>query len=104
MPWVVDTCLVIDLLDGREPFGLAAAHFLEAHLADGLIVCPITFVELAPAFDGDLTVQRKFLTDSGLRHDEDWQPADTLAAHAAWHRVIRRRRAGHGGRRPVADV
>ena len=104
MAWVVDTCLVIDVLEADPGFGPASRALLIGRQPEGLIVCPVSFVELAPAFDGELEQQRRFLTKAGLGFDEDWQPADTLAAHAAWHRLIRRRRAGQGARRPVADV
>ena len=104
MPWVVDTCLVIDVLEVDSVFGRRSAGLLDARLEEGLVLCPVSFVELAPAFDGNLERQRHFLGRVGLRFDEDWQPADTLAAHAAWHRHIRRRRAALSPRRPVADV
>jgi predicted nucleic acid-binding protein len=103
--WVVDTCLVLDVLENDARFGAASATLLDAKRAvDGLLLCPVSFVELAPSFDGDLDRQRQFLRRVGIGFDEDWQLLDTLAAHAAWHRVIRRRRAGDGGRRPVADA
>ena len=53
MPWVVDTCLVIDVLDDDPDYGRASALLLDSKVSDGLVLCPISYVELAPAFLGD---------------------------------------------------
>jgi hypothetical protein len=50
MKWVVDTCVVIDVLENDPDFGLRSARLLEERLAEGLAICPVTHVELAPAF------------------------------------------------------
>jgi predicted nucleic acid-binding protein len=52
--WVVDTCVVLDVFEHDPQFGLVSAKLLEKLLKDGLVVSPITFVELSAAFDGDL--------------------------------------------------
>jgi hypothetical protein len=61
MTWVVDTCVVIDVLEDDPSFGLRSATLLEQKLGEGLSICPVTFVELAPAFTGDLEEQARFL-------------------------------------------
>lgn len=104
MAWVVDTCLVIDVLEADPEHGPGSRTLLKVCLGEGLLVSPITQIELAPAFGGDWARQCEFLRRAGMAFNEDWQPEDTLAAHAAWHRQVLRRRSGTAGRRPVADI
>ena len=104
MAWVVDTCLVLDVLDDDPAFGEAAARCIEGHQPDGLTICPVTLIELAPAFLGDWRRAEEFLTQLGVDYQADWISADTHAAFAAWHRHIERKRAGQSARRPVADI
>lgn len=104
MTWVVDTCLLIDVLDDDPVFGEPSATLLEDHLPEGLIVCPITYAELAPAFDGDLDLQEEFLRRAGISHREDWSFRDTREAHAAWHRHVLNKRRGASAKRPLADI
>jgi len=65
MAWVVDTCVLIDVLEDDPMFGLASALTLDEYETDGLIVCPISFAELAPAFEGDPGLQEEFLAGIG---------------------------------------
>ena len=104
MAWVVDTCLVLDVLDDDPEFGESSARCLETHQPDGLTICPVTLIELAPAFLGDWGRAVEFLAQLGIAHQADWVSADTQAAFAAWHRHIERKRAGQSARRPVADL
>jgi predicted nucleic acid-binding protein len=104
MTWIVDTCVVIDVLENDPEFGLRSARLLEQVLSEGLAVSPVTFIELAPAFEGDLVVQKRFLTQVGISHDLGWTLADTEAAHMAWHHHIEGRRSGVIPKRPIADI
>ncbi|MEA2603748.1 MAG: hypothetical protein QOF89_4740 [Acidobacteriota bacterium] len=104
MPWVVDTCVLIDVLEDDPTFGRASALTLEAHATDGLIVCPITFAELAPAFEGDPGLQEEFLAGIGADYRQDWSWEDTLRAHEAWNVFVQRRRSGVLPKRPLADI
>lgn len=72
MAWVVDTCVLIDVLEDDPLFGRASASTLDANATDGLIVCPITFAELAPAFGGDSGLQEEFLSGIGADYRQDW--------------------------------
>ena len=83
--WVVDTCVVLDVFEHDPQCGLASAKLLEKLLKEGLVVSPITFVELSAAFDGDLTQQKRFLDQAGISHAEAWTLADGEAAHHAWN-------------------
>jgi predicted nucleic acid-binding protein len=104
MKWVVDTCIVIDVWENDPSFGLRSATMLEAKLAEGLCICPVTFVELAPAFEGNGHEQESFLRQAGIGFRDDWKTADTKAAHLAWHFHISARRSGIFPKSPIADV
>ena len=104
MPWVVDTCLVIDVLDDDPEFGEASAALLDRMSPEGLALCPVSFVELAPAFLGDSARQREFLDQVGIDDSSAWTWPDTEAAHKAWALHVHLRRAGQAKHRPVADV
>ena len=104
MAWVVDTCLVIDVLEDDPSFGRRAARLLQARLPDGLVLCPVTLVELAPAFAGNLHAEKGFLDLCGIDYTQPFLAADAEAAHAAWHRHIAAKRARRTNKRPVADI
>ena len=104
MTWVVDTCIVIDILENDPNFGLRSATILETKLDEGLSICPVTFVELAPAFGGNANEQETFLRQAGIGFRDGWTTADTRTAHLAWHLHIDARRSGVVPKRPIADV
>ena len=104
MAWVVDTCLLLDVGLDDPGFGRRSEALLQEKAGAGLLVCPVTFVELAPAFGGDLSALRQFLVGIPVGFEEVWQAGDTEAAARAWARHIGRKRAGRENRRPVADV
>lgn len=102
--WVVDTCVLIDVLEEDDRFGVSSARCLDGLLEEGLVVCPVSYVELAPAFDGDAGLQGAFLVALGASWHEPWTWPDTVAAHSAWARFIERRRRAGLRRRPIADI
>lgn len=104
MPWLVDTCVLIDVAEADPKFGAASARLLQAKLREGLVVSPVSYAELAPVFDGSLEMQDEFLSAAGVSFDAPWKHEDTLAAHAAWWSLVRRRRGRPAPRRPIADV
>jgi len=104
MAWVVDTCMLIDVLENDPQFGRTSALTLDSFAASGLVACPVTYAELAPAFQGDAALQDEFLDGVGIDFSQDWTWADTLYAHAAWHRFVQQRRARALPRRPLADI
>lgn len=104
MAWVVDTCVLLDVLEDDPDFGASSAAALDARVAEGLRVSPVTYTELAPAFDGDCRLQDEFLAGVGIELPTHWEWPDTLAAHAAWDRFIRLKRQGSATRRPLADI
>ena len=104
MSLVVDTCVIIDVLDGRSPFSKASAKTLDKYVDEGLLIAPISYVELAPAFLGDESRERDFLLDLGIDLPPLIDNTDLSAAHAAWYRQVLRKRQGKTARRPIADV
>jgi predicted nucleic acid-binding protein len=104
MSWVVDTCVLIDVLEDDPQFGAASATLLDRLFDEGLEVCPVTYAELATAFDGDRALQDEFLAGVGIPLPADWSWTDTLEAHSAWARFIRLKRGGKVPRRPLADI
>ena len=104
MAWVVDTCILIDILEDDPKFGRSSALALDSLAGDGLVVCPLTYAELAPAFQGKVALQDEFLRGVGVDFRQDWTWAHTLRAHKAWHRFVERRRSHSLPRRPLADI
>ena len=104
MAWVVDTCVLLDVLEDDPEFGRSSAVTLDAHVEEGLIVCPVTYAELAPAFQGDRSLQDEFLGGIGMDYRQDWLWEDTLRAHEAWNTFVQRKRAGLLPKRPLADI
>ena len=60
MIWVVDTCVVIDLVERDSEFGAVSAAALASKIDDSFVIAPITYVELGPVFDGDRERQDAF--------------------------------------------
>ena len=102
--FVVDTCILIDIADDDPEFGAASAACLAERLDRGLTLSPVSYVELAPVFDGSRRLLDEFLAGAGVVAGNGFEPPDRDAAFSAWSRHIRERRAGRVSRRPVADV
>ena len=101
---VVDTCVLIDIADDDPVFGRRSALCVAEHLSEGLAVSPISYVELAPVFDGSTRRLDEFLDGLGVERNVIFELDDRAAAFAAWARHISAKRAGQTGRRPVADA
>ena len=101
---VVDTCVILDVLEQDPTFGLASAEVLEKYAEGGLIISPLTYVELSPAFLGDETRERDFLFEIGIDLPPGFSEDDLSLAHTAWNDHIQRKRSGKAARRPVAEV
>jgi predicted nucleic acid-binding protein len=104
MKWVIDTCVLIDVLEDDPAFGRKSANLLEKSLRDGLVLCPVTMVELSPAFDGNLETQKHFLEQVGIDFTDPWTLGDTECAHRAWNSYVQARRASDAPKRPLADL
>ena len=104
MAWVVDTCLLLDIgLDDPE-FAERSENLVLQMSSAGVLISPVTFVELAPAFGGDLDGLKNFLMGLGIDFEEMSDLVDTENAALGWAEHILKRRTGGGLKRPVADV
>ena len=104
MAWVVDTCVLLDIHSADPQFAQSSAVCLAKHLSDGLIISPVTYVELAPAFEGNTTLQEQFLAEVGVEWPSPWILQDTMNAHRLWFSHIEKKRRGVELKRPIADV
>lgn len=104
MAWVVDTCVLIDVISEDPRFGEASADCLVEYASNGLVLCPVSYIEMAPSFYGDRRGQETFLSEVEVVFSLSWEWADTVAAHQAWSRFIELKRKGKMKRRPIADV
>jgi predicted nucleic acid-binding protein len=102
--WVVDTSVLLDIRQNDPQFGIPAAKCLIRYLPEGLVLCPITYIELAPEFAGDSSLQEQFFQRVGVQWLEPWSWGDTLNSHRLWSDHVAKKRSGHAGKRPVADV
>jgi predicted nucleic acid-binding protein len=104
MAWVVDTCLLLDVGLDDPLFASDSELLLSSKVPEGLVACPVTIVELGPAFAGQMDALEDFLFHLGIVCDEDWSWVDTQNAFAAWTYHIQKRRSGAVTKRPIADV
>ena len=102
--WVVDTCVIIDVLSGDGEFSTKSADAIDVKRADGLLIAPITYVELAPSFLGDAHEQDLVLAGLGIEFDFAGNKEAVIAAHKAWYEHVLRKRLGEVAKRPVADI
>ena len=104
MAWVVDTCLLIDLAIDDPKFFAPSANLLETKQPEGLVVCPISIIELSPVFGGQLPAVEEFLERLNIPWPESWTVADTQTAFGAWNDYVAGKRQGNITKRPIADV
>ena len=104
MAWVVDTSVLLDVRLNDPTFGITSATCLARYHSDGLILCPVSYIELAPAFRNEHPLQQAFLRQVGINWLEPWNWQDTQTAHRLWADHVTNKRAGHTAKRPVADV
>jgi predicted nucleic acid-binding protein len=104
MAWVVDTSVLLDIHLGDPTFGDRSGQCLMRYLLDGLVICPVSYIELAPAFGGDSSLQQAFLQEAGVDWLQPWTFLDTVASYQLWANHIAKKRAGRGPKRPVADI
>jgi predicted nucleic acid-binding protein len=104
MSWVVDTCVLIDVLEDDPDFGHASALCLKKYLSEGVVLSPVSMIELSPAFEGNLSKQKDFLSLCGVGYEAVMEAADLSRAHASWNHYIQKKRLGKAIKRPLADI
>jgi predicted nucleic acid-binding protein len=104
MAWVVDSCVALDVALKDPRNGLPSALLLEELRADGLVLCPVSVVEIAPQFGGLVLNVERFLALMGATPSAAWLEVDTENAAAGWARYVQQKRMGIAGKRPVADL
>ncbi|MBN8418699.1 MAG: type II toxin-antitoxin system VapC family toxin [Verrucomicrobia bacterium] len=104
MAWVVDSCILLDIALADIQFGEASARCVASRLADGVVACPVSQIEIVPQFGGQLAQVRHFLKQSGIQCHIDWIEADTEAAANGWAAYVKAKRAGRILKRPIADI
>jgi predicted nucleic acid-binding protein len=105
MPWVIDSCIVLDVALNDVQFGLSSAQTIEQlKKNESLLICPVSLVEVAPFFGGELRAVREFARLMGVESHEPWGENDTREAALAWTRQVRLKREGQVLPRPMADV
>lgn len=105
MAWVVDTSVLLDIRIGTPAErATAAADCLQSLANQGIVVCPITVIEMAPAFHGDLEAERAWFASLNIASREPWLEEDTEAGHILWAEHIRRKRENLAPKRPIADI
>lgn len=104
MSWVVDTSVLLDIRQNDPQFGPAAAECLVRYLPEGLIICPVTYIELAPEFAGNSALQEEFFQRVGVQWLESWTYQDTKNAFHLWADYVAKKRSSDASKRPVADV
>ena len=104
MTWVLDTCVLLDLVCNDKTFADCASRAIQAKLDEALTIAPITYVELAPQFLGNVERQNEFLRDLWIECDFGGSMDSVLAAHHAWYEHVLRKRKGEVAKRPIADV
>src|SRR5689334_22453554 len=101
---IVDTCVLIDIADDDPVFAQPSVDCVAQKLDQGLAISPVSYVELAPVFDGSRRLLDEFLAGLGIDSSAVFESTDRDHAFAAWARHISARRARRVARRPVADV
>ncbi len=104
MSWLVDTCVLLDILDADSAFGPASARLIDHLAPEGLEISPVSSVEIAPSFLGDSDRQELFLREIGVSISSNWDIEARRAAEAAWTEHVIARRKGLAPKRPIADV
>jgi hypothetical protein len=104
MAWVVDSCILLDIGLADPVCGVRSAQCVAGKLTDGVVACPLSQIEIAPEFGGQLMQVHYFLGQSGIAYTVDWTQADTEASAKGWAAYVSAKRQGPVRKQPLADV
>lgn len=74
------------------------------HRSAGLVCCPITLIETAPQFAGNIDETKEFITSCDIDCQESWSSMSTTNSLNAWARYSELKRKGLATKRPIADI
>lgn len=84
MQYLVDPRLIVDILENDPKWGKRSAKLIDDHSDDLLVLAPISYLALGPAFMGMRTMQDEFLANLGITIAQR-TPIDVMhAAYKAW--------------------
>ena len=83
MRYAVDPRLVVDVLNRDPEWGERVARLLDAHRDDALVLAPLAYLSLAPAFSGRRRQQDEFLAGWGISISDNGQELSLDAAYDA---------------------
>lgn len=96
--------MLLDIFEGVEPFASSSADVLDEHHDAGLVIAPISYVELTPAFRGNLDDLDAFLSQFAIRIATD-EPLPRIKLVAkTWARYVELKRKGLAVKCPMADL
>ncbi len=104
MAWVVDTFLLIDVAENDPEVRRDSTRLLGRRRTAGLVLAPVSYIGLAPLFNGISEPQNDFLESIGVNWTHAWTRPDPIAAYRAWYDYILKRRARRIDKRPIADI
>jgi predicted nucleic acid-binding protein len=96
--------MLLDVYSADPQFAQSSADCLANPLSDALVISPVTYVELAPAFEGNAKRQDQFLAEVGVEWPSPWVLRDTTNAPRLWVSRMEKKRSGSELKRPTADV
>jgi len=94
--YIVDTPILLDILENDPEYGAASAALIDKHASDLLYISPISYFALAPAFDGQRQLQDEFLSRLGIAVTHESPHAVAPLVYRAWARYCRRVKAAGG--------
>lgn len=82
--YLVDPRLIVDILDNDPEWGERSAKLIDSYSEHLLVLAPISYLALGPAFMGMRTMQDEFLANLGITVAQK-TPLDVMhAAYKAW--------------------
>src|SRR5258708_30143615 len=94
MVWVVDTSVLLDIHMQDPTFGRRSAQCLARYLRNGLVACPVSYIEIAPAFSSQVELQIEFLQEVGVQWREAWAWSDTTYSPTLCGPYLEKKRGG----------
>lgn len=85
---LVDPCLVLDVLENDPRYGHSSAALIDKYANGGLTLSPVAYLELAPAFAGNRTLQDEFLGKLGISVKCVFPESDLPPLHRRWARCV----------------